>query len=118
MPERENRNLNIIDIVKTIKRKPEMFFGEKPDIYNLYYYLLGYTGSRISTGISDKDDEKYQFEFGSWIYRKHESVLEHDMFWAKAISTMQKIKDKQVELFFSLFEEFFNLKNADEDNTY
>jgi hypothetical protein len=109
--EKKNFNQNVIDMVRIINKRRKMFFGDKAiDIYNLSYYLMGYSGARNSLGFSDEMDEKFPIEFSTWIYRKYEHLLDHNTFWAEAISNIEKDNSKQADLFFSLFEEFFEIK--------
>ncbi|MES2132470.1 MAG: hypothetical protein V4506_08970 [Bacteroidota bacterium] len=104
---------NIINTVRLIKKRQKMFFGEVTNIYYLYYHLSGYLAARAAVGISDDKDELYHTEFNTWVYRKYEAMLEHDSFWAETIDLVCKDPKEKAELFFNLFEEFFELKNVD-----
>jgi hypothetical protein len=99
---------NIVEVISLIRERPQMFFGENSiDIYQLYYYLLGYNAARISSGIAHDFDKKFQFEFNTWVYKKYDYIIEHNTFWPKSISVVaEKTGTNPATLFFELFDEF------------
>ncbi len=107
MFEKENiKPKSIVELIEVLKCKHEMFFGEHKNIYYLYYYISGYLASRIESGTQSAMDEKFQFDFNSWLYNKNSDSLKRATFWAKAIDSLYDTDEEKIEAFFRYFDEF------------
>lgn len=58
--------MDIKELISAVKKRPEMYLGDVPDISNLSYYLDGFLASNL-INLNNKTDRLFKYEFHDWI---------------------------------------------------
>ena len=109
MFERKKIDLTIQDVVKTIELRPRMFFGNDLNIENIEYFILGFLAYKTSNQVSTKIEELFHQEFHTFVSRRYLEKIDHPTSYSRVISIVEEDRQKHLQLFLELFNEFCDL---------
>lgn len=98
---------NIIELVNNIKLNHKKMFDGSNDIYYLFYFIDGFLGAKIQSGISEEIDECFQFTFSKWLSNRCRKDIFHDTSWVKIVKQLSE-NNKEFEFFFQYFDDFID----------
>lgn len=103
--------MNVENLVKTIKLRPEMFIGT-PSLKALFYFISGYLYNLIESNRADDIDKRFKNDFHFWVKdrleREYSIDLDEQRNYVFYIQQITKNDEEQIDEFFRLCDEFFN----------
>lgn len=104
--------MNVKEIISAIKKRPEMYLGDTPNLSNLSYYLNGFLASNI-INCDERIDKLFKQKFHDWIrlYLERElkiSIEEQSRNYQYYIKKVCNNERECLDLFFKTTEIFFN----------
>ena len=94
-------DMNIKNLLQTIKKRPQMFVGCL-GVKGLWYFTNGFLYNNIVTDKCDKIDDTFRKEFHSWVHIEVQKITAK-----KFSSEVCKDPDEELKLFFKLVDSFF-----------
>ncbi len=103
--------LDLYDLIQNIEKRPAMYLGQA-DLTHLGAFLAGYFFARRQSGIPETLQEQQFSEFQAWIEQKFN--VSYSQPWEKIIRFFSPDESLSFQQFFTLFNEFTELKQIAE----